>query len=150
MKLGENNFPLMEAPYTVNDMVLREIGGGVWFWFSISLSVAFFAYVVRKILWEHDRPNPVIVAALFLGFFCLGSAIRAFLAWMQFAYMLNGWPYREWIETWPWFGGSVILNAIGACVCLWLLTPVRWRNWITAGVTAVAVIVPVTVHYWFP
>lgn len=149
MTLGEDNSPLTEAPYTINDMVLREIGGGIWFWLSAALAVAFFAYVIRKVMYERDRPDTVVIAAFFLGLFCTGSAIRAFLSWMQFMYILNGWPYRVWIETWPWFGGSVICNAVGAAGGLWLLTPKEWRTLITFGVFVWSIFFTFFLYYFF-
>ncbi len=134
--------------YSPADIIVREIGGGVWFFMSAALTFAFVGYVIRQ-RWRYwfYPCSPETLVAIALSMFCAGSAMRALLTWMQFLYLANGWNPRAWIDTWPWFGGSVILNIAGAIYAIWLLSPKRWRVLTTGVSLALAVLVPVML-FW--
>jgi hypothetical protein len=135
--------------YTPSDIVVREIGGGAWFFMSFALGVAFIGYVVRqRWIFSQREFTPVTKTAVALALFSFGSAMRAFLTWMQFLYLDNGWDARYWIDTWPWFGASIILNIIGAEFCVWVLTPAKWRVCTTFFTAAVSILVPLFI-YWY-
>lgn len=128
--------------YSAWDITVREVGGGIWFWTSAFLCIAFLFYIIRAVL-NYSRPDRIILAAAFaMLIYFIGSSIRGFLTWMQFFYSGQGWDNRYWIETWPWFGLSVVLNITGAALCVWLLTDAKWRALFTVAMVAVAVAVP--------
>lgn len=142
------------AIYSPWDISVRELGGGAWFFMSLWLSVAFVSFVIR----ERDRTNPIVLAvATGLATFAWGSAIRAFLTWMQFRALGNGWDAAYWIQTWPWFGTSVILNISGAAACIYFLAPdFGFKPGFLSGSlaamvfsVATAVFVPWAIWMWF-
>jgi hypothetical protein len=138
------------------DIMVREIGGGAWFFVSLWLTIGFIIYVVRRNSFlrngnsiDSDWAHAIGIAvktAVALAFFSAGSAIRAFMSWMQFHYAANGWDTEPWIATWPWFGLSVILNIAGGAAAIWLLTPRRWRSWFAGFAVATAVTVPIALR----
>jgi hypothetical protein len=129
--------------YSAWDIAVREVGGGIWFFMSLFMSLAFAIYAFR----EYNRAglNPVTLVAVSFEIFCFGSAMRGFLTWMQFMAAGNGSDPSRWIETWPWLGLSVLLNILGAAWCIWLISPHRWRVCTTIVSVAVAIGVPVTI-----
>jgi hypothetical protein len=129
--------------YSRDDIIVRAIGGGIWFWMSLFLAGSFFLYIARK---RGETPTVVLQIAFFHGIFCLGSAMRAALTWGQFLSALEKLDPAPWLQTWPWFGSSVILNIIGAGGAIFLLTPYRWRWEITLGAVTVAIGVPAVLY----
>lgn len=129
--------------YTQWEIAVREIGGGIWFWTSLWLSVAFLAYIIRQTSKDRNRDWNLIYAAASLLIYFLGSMIRGFITWMQFFYVANGWDASYWIQLWPWYGLSVTLNIIGAAVCIWLLSSWRWRAIFTTCAVIGALVMPV-------
>jgi hypothetical protein len=156
----------ISSPYTEWDMIVREIGGGIWFWMTTSLAIAFLAFIFRELFFEPRRgpvlsPEEIVLvrrkayrASLWTAFMLLivatGSAMRGFLIWMQFMYELNGWNSRPWIETWPWYGSSVIMNIFGAAGAIWLLSPDRWRLFFSTLAVFWSITIPVAAYFLLP
>jgi hypothetical protein len=135
--------------YSSWDIFVRELGGGIWFFTSFWLVIAFSAYIVRETARDNRRDGALIAAATALVVYFIGSMIRGLLTWMQFFFAGNGWDPKDWIATWPWFGLSVLFNIVGAEACIYLLSSWRWRLCLSilAGITSI--LVPVVVRTWF-
>jgi hypothetical protein len=131
--------PVMYSPW---DIMVRELGGGIWFWTSLWLVFAFVAYIARESINRGRPDSQVVLAAAALTIYFLGSMIRGFITWMQFFYAGNGWSPNPWVATWPWYGLSVLLNITGAAMCIWLLSSWRWRLCFTIFAVIGAVLVP--------
>jgi hypothetical protein len=134
--------------YNEWDIFIRELGGGIWFWTSLWLTIGLMIYIYsRRNSLDDNRVRIAVSVATALVAFTAGSAIRALLTWMQFYYAGNHWDTSPWIQTWPWFGTSVLLNISGGAIAIWLLTPERWRAWLTALAVTTAVTVPLALRY---
>lgn len=133
--------------YNEWDIAVREIGGGIWFWTSFWLTIAFVAYVIRKSFVERNGDRVIVGAAAALTLFFAGSSLRGFITWMQFFYAGNGWDTAAWVKTWPWYGLSVLMNIAGAAACIWLLSSWRWRVIFTTCAIGGAVAVPVALRW---
>jgi hypothetical protein len=136
-------------PYSDWDILVREIGGGIWFWTSLWLDVAFIGYMLREFAREGRLADRVaVIVAFWLVVYFTGSMIRGFLTWGQFMALGNG---REgdatvWVATWPWFGTSVIFNITGAMGCIWMLSSWRWRVIFSVCALMVSIGVPIIVR----
>jgi hypothetical protein len=133
--------------YSSWDIMVRELGGGIWFFTSFWLVVAFGTYIARETIYTR-RDRTLMFAASALVIYFVGSMIRGLLTWMQFFYAGNGWPVERWVATWPWFGLSVTLNIIGAELCIFLLSNWRWRITLSVVAVATSVLIPVAVRIW--
>jgi len=145
--------------YNADDIFMRELGGGVWFMTSFWLTVACIAYVVRVTKRGRRRDDEIIIGALGLVSYFAGSSLRGFITWMQFFYAGNmldcagnidcvkRWDPTPWIQTWPLYGSSVLLNIAGAAVCIWALSSVRWRAIFTVCAVVGAVVLPSFVRW---
>src|SRR5215204_3809402 len=135
-----------EAPaklmYSQWDILVRELGGGIWFSTSLWLVFAFVMYIYRQINSERRIDPTLIGAALALTIYFCGSTIRGFLTWMQFFHAGNFWDTNIWVATWPWFGLSVLLNITGAALCIWMLSSWRWRFIFTMCAVAGSLLLP--------
>lgn len=138
--------PATAVMYSDFDIAVREIGGGVWFWTSLFLVIACAVYVHRETVIKGRGYRPVVWATAALIVYFSGSTIRGFLTWMQFFYIGNGWDASRWLKTWPWLGTSVILNIVGAALCVWYLSSWRWRLYFAATAVVVAIMVPVLLY----
>jgi hypothetical protein len=128
--------------YSQWDLLVRELGGGVWFWTSLWLVIAFIAYILRQLTFNKRVDHTLVWAAIALTIYFAGSTIRGFLTWMQFFYAGNFWDTNIWVATWPWFGLSVLLNIGGAALCIWMLSTWRWRLMFTLCAVLGALLVP--------
>src|SRR5215207_369701 len=106
--------PPSKLMYSQWDILVRELGGGVWFWTSMWLLIAFLTYIFRQLKVEKRVDFTLVWAATALAIYFTGSTVRGFLTWMQFFYAGNLWDTAPWVATWPWFGMSVLLNITGA------------------------------------
>jgi hypothetical protein len=144
--MAKEQGPVM-VMYSSWDILVRELGGGIWFWTSLWLVVAFLAYIGRSLLSERHPDRILLYAAGSLVLYFTGSTIRGLITWMQFYYAGNQWDTGIWIATWPWFGLSVLCNITGAALCIWFLSSWRWRLIFTVCAVAGALMVPVTVRW---
>jgi hypothetical protein len=134
--------------YTHWDIVVREIGGGVWFFTNLTLALVLFAWGFQQCcLKKSGEPLSLILIAFSISEVLLGSAIRGFLTWQQFRVAGNGEDPSFWVATWPFLGLSVILNITGAAACVWLILPPAWRTLVTFYAMALAVLIPVGVFF---
>jgi hypothetical protein len=146
--LGDERIEVRQIMYNEWDIFIRELGGGIWFWTSLWLTIGLIGYIYyRRDSMDDERIRVAVSVAIALVAFTAGSAMRAFLTWMQFYYAGNHWDTSPWIKTWPWFGTSVLLNITGGAIAIWLLTPERWRAWLTALAVTTALTVPVALRY---
>jgi hypothetical protein len=146
--LGDERIEVRQIMYNEWDIFIRELGGGIWFWTSLWLTIGLTGYIYsRRNALDDDRIRIAVAVATALVGYTTGSAIRGFLTWMQFYYAGNHWDTSPWIQTWPWFGTSVLLNITGGAIAIWLLTPERWRAWLTALAVTTAITVPLTLRY---
>lgn len=134
--------------YSPQDILVRELGGGVWFVVSGALALAFIGYVIgQRQKFGSYKWAPTCKVAIALAVFCAGSSARGLLTWLQFFYIESGYDPSPWIATWPWFGTSVVLNIVGGLACIWLLSPERWRWPVTALTFALSIALPVGLAY---
>jgi hypothetical protein len=132
--------------YTQWDMSVRELGGGVWFFTNFALALVLFAWGFRQCCSkQYGQPIALVMIAFAISEMLFGSAIRGFLTWQQFRVAGNGGDPTPWIATWPFLGSSIIMNIMGAALCMWLILPERWRAPITVATTIVAITVPTSI-----
>jgi len=141
------NDHLHNSVYSEWDIFVREIGGGIWFWTSLWLDVAFVWFILREMSNRGDKADrETLIVAFWLVVYFTGSLIRGFLTWSQFYALGNGGDPAIFIATWPWFGTSVILNISGATGCIWMLSSWKWRCYFTAAAVIFSIGVPVLVR----
>jgi hypothetical protein len=135
--------------YSSWDIMVRELGGGVWFFTSFWLVIAFSAYIIRETARDNRRDGTLVMAATALIVYFIGSMIRGLLTWMQFFFAGNGWDPSHWIATWPWFGLSVLFNIVGAEACIYLLSSWKWRACLSVLACVTSILIPTIVRIWF-
>ena len=83
--------------YTAWDLMVRELGGGIWFWTSLWLVFAFVAYLTRESISRGKPDKQVVFAAAALVIYFSGSMIRGFLTWSSFFMLaMAGMLRRGW------------------------------------------------------
>ena len=126
----------------VDDLLIREIANGVWFFLAVFMSIGFFRYAIRS--WKRRRWEPSVCGAIALGTFFMGSSMRAALAWGMFAAeRREDWDRIPWTAFWPWYGSSLILAIIGCLWCIWVFADPHRRNWVLAGISVIAIGIPI-------
>jgi hypothetical protein len=136
----------MMAAYSEWDIVVREIGSGIWFWTSLWLTFTFAAYIIKHTFENRKVDRTLFLAACALTLYFMGSTFRGLLNWMQFYYMGNGWQPTAWVTASPGYIISVALNIVGGAACIWLLSNWRWRAIFTVAAVTGAVVAPIALH----
>jgi uncharacterized membrane protein len=135
------------------DLVVRELGGGAWFWISGALGIAFTTYIVRFVQGVRRGRKPTREDKVAFGSACgllvfsLGSTGRGFLNWMQFHYARQGFDPSVWVDLWPWFGTTILLNIVGGLIAVWFLTTWRYRTLFVVLTFLLAIGVPVAFYF---
>lgn len=146
--------PPRSLNYDPFDVLLRELGGGIWFWVSGALALAFAAFILREVNEKRRTGQPwtrkdyvAVGSAIGLGIFALGSCLRGYLNWMQFHYLRKGQDATLWIDLWPWFGSSIACSIIGGLIAIWFLTTWRYRTLFVVMTFLLAIGVPVAFYF---
>lgn len=129
------------------EKAVLEIGTGAWFITAFSLVVVFGFYIAQRVVWDDEwRHSPTVRAAFALAVFGAGSAIRASLAWWRFSH--GDFDGAEFIITYyPWFEVSIIMNAVGAAIAVYVLAP-GYRTCVATGIVLASFIIPALIWYF--
>ncbi len=112
--------------FSAFDLVLREIGNGIWSGLSFLLMIAFARYAWRN---RQSYRDPTVEGAIGLFLYFLGSTVSAFLGWGAAAAARRlTWPPEPWANSWPLYAPSLLLSAIGAAWCLAVFIPTKHRT----------------------
>ena len=142
----------------LDEIAVREITNGVWFFMTVSLvvfSVLFLVRIFRESRFSmrdvlfRDTDNVVIDAiqiVLALLFFLVGTMTRAGWIWVDLAQQNFGTD--RWLQDKPWIIVVGLMFGIAGAACLLrVMTRRRFGHTLWAWIVAWSVAVPILVYY---
>ena len=125
----------------------REVSAGVWFMLGTTLALVFFHYAAVRMQRARWYRDVTVCAALALGIYLSGSAVRIGTSWGSIIAIRDGKDIGPYLAT-PWYSTSVVLSVVGAAWAIWIFSSDRTRIPVTIVAIALAVLVPVAVAVW--
>lgn len=136
--------------YSDFNLLIRELGNGVWAVLCFSLVIALAYWGGRRFSWRMYRSghsDPAICASFALSLYFFGSGLRALTQWGTIMSAALGWDNTHWTDLWPLFVLALTCAVVGGIWCVWAVAPRRWRLKAASIVSLLAFTIPL-LAYW--
>lgn len=134
---------MISVDVTKYDLLFRELSAGVWFVLCCAITWVLIAYIIRERRMGY-RYDPVLLAAIFLLLYFIGTAVRIGSSWGGVVAIRTGKELEPYIST-PWYTAALVLSIIGLVGMIWLFSRDGRRVMVATISVVAAVVIPLLV-----